>query len=80
MYSFSDVQVAPCGDVVVRLSCSDDSPLYSVVCFVIRKLPDVFGKFGAVGALNINCHLRTKSTPCDSVIVCLTSAFARNSE
>ena len=33
------------------MSCSDDSPLYSVVCFVVLKLPDVFGKFGAVGVL-----------------------------
>ena len=28
-----------------------DSPLYSVICFVVLKLPDVFGKFGAVGVL-----------------------------
>ena len=52
MHSFSDVQRSHLfGDVVVWLSCSDDSPLYSVVCFVVLKLPDVFGKFGAVGVL-----------------------------
>ena len=43
--------MAPFGDVVVWLGCSDDSPWYSVVCFVVLKLPDVFGKFGAVGVL-----------------------------
>ena len=48
---FRCTEVAPFGDVVVWLGCSDDSPLYSVVCFVVLKLPDVFGKFGAVGVL-----------------------------
>ena len=48
---FITTEVAPFGDVVIWLSCSDDSPLYSEVCFVVLKLPDVFGKFGAVGVL-----------------------------
>ena len=51
VWFFRCTEVAPFGDVVIWLSCSDDSPLYSVVCFVVLKLPDVFGKFGAVGVL-----------------------------
>ena len=33
------------------MSCSDDSPLYLVVYFVVIKLPDVFGNVVAIGVL-----------------------------